>query len=185
MSNQLVGHHVRAYSAAGNGWDEYPALGSSLSLMAVYKDVSVQLMVERQENTPSSQILKERTLISFDWSATVVNILRSNAQYGNGSIYGASLSASLLAQGQTLMQLTFEEEVSGWTWTLFGGIKTSTTKRPREAGEETIELENVGPVGDTGASLFYSPDGVVVVSQATGLSAATYDRVVTAGSFTR
>jgi hypothetical protein len=188
MSNVLVGHQVRAYTAAGNGWDEYPALAGSVSLMAVYKDITVQLMVERGESTPSSQILKERQILSFDWSATITNITRSNANFGDGTIYGASLGATLLTNGQTLMQVVFQEEVSGWWWTLYGGIKTDSNKRPREAGEEVIELENTGPVGSTGASLFYSSAIAGPQSsfaQATALTASSYDRVITGGYFAR
>ena len=63
------------------------------------------------------------------------------------------------------------EEVSGGVITAYGGLGTDTYTRNNEAAKEKMEVMNVGVVGNTGSSIFWT-NQVITADQTNAIKAA-------------
>lgn len=156
MANDvLVGSDVKAYALYPNGQDGFPGLGASVNVLGVYKSIKITFDVTRAKVKPSSQVLVEKRLIDFDWSATLEHQVRS----------GGALALNLAMNVAVNVMVQFQEESGGWWWTLYGGIQRGEYNVVNEERTEMLTIENIGAVGVGNASIYYS-SGPVSVSQA-------------------
>jgi hypothetical protein len=151
----LAGQDVAVFSLGGNGIDGHPNATTQYGLIGVWQDVTFDFDLRRSENTPSSQLLLEKRLTGLDWTCQLNNLIRS----------GGGFASYLLFSGYFNVRLVFQEEVSGATWTAYGGLTKASMKAVREARTESLTIENIGPVGTTGSSVFYTYGGAITASQ--------------------
>lgn len=162
MGAVLVGVDARSYFWTPNGYDGLPNVGGSVSTLGIYKSFKVDGDFKRAMVKPSSQILAEKRLTDFDWTLTGEHQVRS----GGAVVIGLALtSINFIVQ--------FQDEQFGSYWTAYGGLAKFSYEATGDERKETLTLENVGPVGDTGCSLFYSTNPISISQASQLLSGAT------------
>jgi hypothetical protein len=164
MSIALVGTDVAAYLLTPNGRDGFPGLGQAYNLLGYWKDITIDFELSHTDVTPSAQQLKAQRMTRFHWTATLSHLVESGGTY---------LSYAL-TNGQPNLKIVFQEELAGGWFTLMGGIVKAQYKRGENEGMETLNVENKGPIGNTGASAWYNyGNPVLTTDQAAQTSVAT------------
>ena len=143
----LVGNDVSAYLLTANGRDGKPGFGPQYNLLGVWKDWELNLELTRAAVKPSAQLLNQKRLTGLDWSINVTHLLTSG---------GGWLGYSIFSNGSFNMRMIFQEESGGGYYTAIGGIAKGSIKRGEDGGMESFTLENIGPVGNSGSSLWYT-----------------------------
>lgn len=151
----LVGLDVAAYVLIPNGVDGSPQLGNSYALLGIWKNWELNFDFTRADVTPSAQILSQKRLTGIDWTINVEHLIQSGGTYLGYALFN----------GQFNLKMVFQEETNGGTFTAYGGIQKGSIARSRDAGMERFTLENIGPVGNTGSSLFYGFNGAASPDQ--------------------
>lgn len=146
MAYELVGNDVSAYVLTGNGQDGNPGYTNQYSLLGVWKDWELTFDLTRSNVKPSAQLLRQKRLTDLDWSINVSHLIAS----------GGGWLGYAMFNGQFNMRMVFQEESGGGYFTAFGGISKGSIKRGEDAAMESFTLENLGPVGNTGSSLWYN-----------------------------
>lgn len=120
--------------------------GSASNYLGIWESIEVEVMQEWIETTASAATMKEKTQTVDDWRATLTQQVRS----GIGAV-GLSL-----IMNYDYLYITFQDEANGKTVQLWGGIFRDRYKRDAGAGEDTLEIENVGLIGPGGVSILYA-----------------------------
>lgn len=147
MAKKLVGRDASVYTITGGGLDTALSgfnAGAPSNMLGVWKDISVKMTNDWVDVTPSSGELKEKRRTTYDWSATLSNLVTSNG----------SVAIPLFMNNDYLM-VVFTEVATGKTMTLIGGISEAGWEHGKDAAGENLEIENVGQYNG-GPSIFYN-----------------------------
>lgn len=142
----LVGNDVSAYLLTANGQDGNPGFGSQYNFLGVWKTWELNIDFTRAVVKPSQQLLNQKRLTGIDWSINVEHLLVS----GGGWI------GNVVFNGQFNLRMIFQEENGGGYYTAIGGISKGSIKRGEDGGMESFTVENIGPVGNSGSSIWYT-----------------------------